>query len=146
MPLDKRREIASRGGRAAHEKGRAHEFTRDEAREAGRKGGLSVSRSREHMARIGRAGGLARAEKTAARQDGRAALPAIRESLEGLGFPAPKSSVLDRVGDRTVALPGGGSSRLREVLERSSLEVFHSLEEIAEEFNRLKKDGRSHAA
>jgi general stress protein YciG len=33
------REIASKGGRAAHEKGKAHEFTPDEAREAGRKGG-----------------------------------------------------------------------------------------------------------
>jgi general stress protein YciG len=36
------REIASKGGRAAHEKGRAHEFTREEAREAGRKGGKAA--------------------------------------------------------------------------------------------------------
>jgi len=37
------REIASKGGRAAHEKGTAHEWTADEARNAGRKGG-QVSR------------------------------------------------------------------------------------------------------
>jgi len=33
------RDIASKGGKAAHEKGTAHEFSSDEAREAGRKGG-----------------------------------------------------------------------------------------------------------
>jgi general stress protein YciG len=57
MDSDKQREIARRGGRAAHQKGTAHEFTTDEAREAGRKGGVSVSQDREHMSRIGRAGG-----------------------------------------------------------------------------------------
>ncbi len=39
MSIDKQREIASKGGRAAHEKGTAHEWTPDEARSAGRKGG-----------------------------------------------------------------------------------------------------------
>src|SRR3954469_16870464 len=39
----RQREIASEGGRAAHEKGTAHEFTSDEAREAGRKGGMARS-------------------------------------------------------------------------------------------------------
>src|SRR5437763_1709030 len=43
MSPDKQREIASKGGRAAHEKGTAHEWTTDEARSAGRKGG-QVSR------------------------------------------------------------------------------------------------------
>jgi uncharacterized protein len=58
MDREKQREIARRGGRAAHQKGSAHEFTADEARAAGRKGGVSVSRDREHMSRIGRTGGL----------------------------------------------------------------------------------------
>jgi len=49
--------IASKGGKAAHAKGTAHEFTPDEAREAGRKGGMVVSQNREHMAAIGREGG-----------------------------------------------------------------------------------------
>ena len=40
MDRQRRREIASKGGRAAHEQGTAHEWTSDEAREAGRKGGL----------------------------------------------------------------------------------------------------------
>jgi uncharacterized protein len=43
MSAEKQREIASKGGRAAHEKGTAHEWTADEARSAGRKGG-QVSR------------------------------------------------------------------------------------------------------
>jgi general stress protein YciG len=60
MDLSKQREIASKGGKAAHAQGRAHEFTADEARAAGRKGGEVVSRDREHMAAIGRAGGRAR--------------------------------------------------------------------------------------
>jgi general stress protein YciG len=43
MSPEKQREIASKGGRAAHQKGTAHEWTTDEARSAGRKGG-QVSR------------------------------------------------------------------------------------------------------
>ena len=46
MDADKQRRIASKGGRAAHEKGTAHEFTPEEAREAGRKGGEARGRSR----------------------------------------------------------------------------------------------------
>lgn len=44
MDPEKQREIASKGGRASHEKGTAHEFTSEEAREAGRKGGRSSRR------------------------------------------------------------------------------------------------------
>jgi general stress protein YciG len=39
MDPEEQRKIASKGGKAAHEKGTAHEFTSEEAREAGRKGG-----------------------------------------------------------------------------------------------------------
>jgi len=41
------RELARRGGRSAHQRGVAHEFTSEEARAAGRKGGLAVHRKRE---------------------------------------------------------------------------------------------------
>ena len=44
MDPQKQREIASKGGKAAHAKGTAHEFTPEEAREAGRKGGRSSRR------------------------------------------------------------------------------------------------------
>ncbi len=57
MDPDKQKRIASEGGRAAHRQGVAHEWSRDEAREAGRKGGQIVSRNREHMSEIGRKGG-----------------------------------------------------------------------------------------
>lgn len=57
MDREKQREIARKGGKAAHEKGTAHEFTSDEARAAGRKGGERVSSNRDHMSQIGRLGG-----------------------------------------------------------------------------------------
>jgi uncharacterized protein len=57
MDNEKQREIASKGGKAAHEKGAAHEFDSEEAREAGRKGGETVSSDREHMSESGRKGG-----------------------------------------------------------------------------------------
>jgi hypothetical protein len=57
MDAAKQREIASKGGRAAHESGNAHEFTPEEARIAGRKGGEAVSVDRAHMAEIGAKGG-----------------------------------------------------------------------------------------
>lgn len=60
MDATRQREIASKGGRAAHAKGTAHQFNSEEAREAGRKGGQAVSRNREHMAAIGREGGQSR--------------------------------------------------------------------------------------
>jgi general stress protein YciG len=41
MDPARQREIASKGGRAAHEQGRAHQWTPEEAREAGRKGGVA---------------------------------------------------------------------------------------------------------
>jgi len=44
MDRQKQREIASKGGRVAHEKGTAHEWTKEEARAAGRKGGVASHR------------------------------------------------------------------------------------------------------
>src|SRR5215218_9145939 len=63
MDAHRQREIARKGGRAAHEKGKAHEFTPDEARAAGRKGGEKVSVNRKHMAEIGRRGGKSSAAR-----------------------------------------------------------------------------------
>ena len=73
MDAEKQREIARKGGRAAHEKGTAHEFTADEARAAGRKGGERVSANREHMSRIGRLGGkMSAGRRQATSSDGSA--------------------------------------------------------------------------
>ena len=63
MDQHRQKEIARKGGRAAHEKGKAHEFTPDEARAAGRKGGEKVSLNRKHMAEIGRRGGRSSAQR-----------------------------------------------------------------------------------
>jgi general stress protein YciG len=46
MDKTRQREIASRGGKIAHLKGVAHEWTSEEAREAGRKGGIAHKRRR----------------------------------------------------------------------------------------------------
>jgi uncharacterized protein len=45
----KQKEIASKGGKAAHQKGTAHEWTSEEAREAGRKGGMASHRRRKEL-------------------------------------------------------------------------------------------------
>ena len=45
MSLEDRRAIAANGGRRSHQLGRAHRWTREEARAAGKKGG-SISRRR----------------------------------------------------------------------------------------------------
>ena len=66
MDRERQREIASKGGRAAHAKGTAHEWSSDEARTAGQKGGIAVSRDRTHMATIGREGGESRSRASRA--------------------------------------------------------------------------------
>jgi len=58
MDPDKRRSIASTGGKRAHELGVAYQWSGETAAAAGRKGGVSVSRDRGHMSNIGRRGGL----------------------------------------------------------------------------------------
>lgn len=77
MDENQQREIASKGGQAAHQKGTAHEFDSEEARRAGQKGGEAVSRDREHMADIGRKGGESR--QSAARSNKAAAAKGTRQ-------------------------------------------------------------------
>jgi general stress protein YciG len=100
MDPQRQKEIASKGGRAAHAKGTAHEWSRDEARVAGRKGGVVVSRDREHMAMIGREGGEARGRASAlARANGagqdsrrfveRESSMAVSREQSKAGHPAP---------------------------------------------------------
>lgn len=62
MDPEKQRQIASKGGKAAHQKGTAHEFTREEAREAGRKGGASTRNRRRSQTSEGGAQGELGAE------------------------------------------------------------------------------------
>jgi general stress protein YciG len=49
MDRSKQRDIASKGGKAAHQKGTAHEWTSEEAREAGRKGGMASHRRKQQQ-------------------------------------------------------------------------------------------------
>ena len=91
MDPEKQREIASKGGKAAHEKGRAHEFTSEEAREAGRKGGQAVSRNRAHMAEIGRQGGLHRAGRGVRATTN----PEPQQSSSASEVPARESNLMD---------------------------------------------------
>lgn len=80
MDEEQQRQIASKGGQAAHQKGTAHEFDSEEARRAGQKGGEAVSRNRAHMADIGRKGGESR--QSAARNS-KAAAAADKGSRQG---------------------------------------------------------------
>ncbi len=99
MDREKQREIASKGGRAAHAKGTAHEFDSGEARDAGRKGGVAVSRNREHMAAIGRRGGEARGHSRS-RSNTQSNTAGEDNSLEG-GFQNTRGAV---PADRQVAI------------------------------------------
>lgn len=47
MHPDKQKEIASKGGKSAHAKGTAHQFTSEEAREAGTKGGRAAAEKKK---------------------------------------------------------------------------------------------------
>ena len=73
MSPEKQREIASKGGRAAHQKGTAHEWTSEEARNAGRKGG-QISR-----------GGRGRLVDGGAPVDETPGTEPMRENLSGSG-------------------------------------------------------------
>jgi uncharacterized protein len=103
MDQGKQKEIASKGGRAAHAKGTAHEFDSNEARAAGRKGGMAVSRNREHMAAIGRRGGEARGQRArqAAQESQRSSVDAARQNTT-----APDTGANTRGGDREVGISG----------------------------------------
>jgi general stress protein YciG len=102
MDRDKQKEIASKGGRAAHAKGTAHEFDSGEAREAGRKGGVAVSRNREHMAAIGRRGGEARGQSRnrGVAQGNTGASSSAEGSLQNSRAPGAQT-------DRQVAIDNG---------------------------------------
>ena len=98
MDPSRQREIASKGGRAAHEKGTAHEWSSDEARVAGQKGGIAVSRDRAHMAAIGREGGESRSR-------------ASRQQRDQGGFGSSGSSNGDREMFRSVSRESGLGDR-----------------------------------
>ena len=107
MDREKQREIASKGGRAAHQKGTAHEFDSGEARAAGRKGGVTVSRNREHMAAIGRRGGEARGANRAARLQQNNGLTASAGSQDNANAQAGNNASRFQ-GDREVGLQNSG--------------------------------------
>ena len=105
MDPARQREIASKGGRAAHEKGTAHEWSSDEAREAGRKGGVTVSRDRAHMAAIGREGGESRSAAARTARQQQPVRGGDRGSEREIPMPiaARSDSRSDAVRDRTPA-------------------------------------------
>ncbi len=68
LSKDRRARIARLGGKIAHANGKAHEFTMEQARDAGRKGGAAVSADRAHMSEIGKKGARTRAANRAKRK------------------------------------------------------------------------------
>jgi len=71
----RRREIASLGGKASQASGTAHKFTPEEARQAGIKGGRSVSADIPHMMAIGRLGGISRSKPSGPESEAQTATP-----------------------------------------------------------------------
>ncbi|MGZ8413127.1 MAG: KGG domain-containing protein [Gemmatirosa sp.] len=105
MDANRQREIASKGGRAAHAKGTAHEWSSDEARVAGQKGGIAVSRDRAHMAAIGREGGESRSRASrVAREQQRGGVSSDREMQRTVSRESGAS-------DRGPSLGGSGGMR-----------------------------------
>jgi general stress protein YciG len=106
MDEHKQREIARKGGMAAHRKGTAHEFTAEEARFAGRKGGQQVSANRSHMIEIGRLGGRRSAERRRSRM----------ASTQASMHSHAESSQPQAVGetDSTMRQPGGNMEEPRQ--------------------------------
>ena len=68
MDPEKARAISRLGGQTAHRLGKAHRFTAEEARAAGKKGGKSIAKDRDYMAKIGHKGGEVIAHRFEARE------------------------------------------------------------------------------
>ena len=111
MDAAKQREIASKGGKAAHAKGTAHEFTSDEARVAGRKGGEAVSRDRAHMSAIGREGGHSRGARARANSS-------EPESTRPQSFNRPVNEDRSAFGESRAAAAGSFGAQERGSSER----------------------------
>lgn len=79
MDRAKQREIASKGGKAAHQKGTAHEWTSEEARDAGRKGGIASHQRRREQTGGPAGGSEVTGDRSAMEQD----RPAGRGSRDG---------------------------------------------------------------
>ena len=109
MDRARQREIAAKGGRAAHAKGTAHVWSADEARAAGKRGGEVVSQDRDHMSTIGKEGGAARRE----------ALRKLRRQRTAEQTAAHRPSSI-APGDRTGQMPMGFS-----VQEGRELQLRH---------------------
>jgi general stress protein YciG/hemerythrin-like domain-containing protein len=108
MSPEKQREIASKGGQAAHRKGTAHEFTPEEAREAGRLGGKTVGENRAHMAAIGRKGG-------------QRAASSLRRSLHSHGTEENGRHLSQRIGPRATDLLRADHRQIGELFRQQGL-------------------------
>lgn len=139
MTPEKQRAIASKGGRVAHERGKAHEFTPDEARVAGRKGGLKVSQNRQHMGRIGREGGKARRGGTTPSPQpiAEGVAPTLEEKLGSLAYPISRTQLLEQVGSQTVARRNESPVDIHALLAQSSRDGFSTVGDVLEEVDRL---------
>jgi uncharacterized protein len=132
MDRSKQREIASKGGRAAHQKGTAHEFDSSEARAAGRKGGVTVSQNREHMAAIGRRGGEARGANRAARLQQTGDASASSASSQPQRFSGDREVGLGRDNGQSLANGGQNTARANGTSSGNSLGGERSTSQSAE--------------
>ena len=88
MDRAKQREIASKGGKAAHQKGTAHEWTSEEARDAGRKGGIASHQRRREQA----TDGSDETRASGSSESMRGSSSSFSESTTGSSSPSSSSS------------------------------------------------------
>lgn len=122
MHPDKQREIARKGGRSAHMHKTAHEFTTEEARAAGKKGGERVSLNREHMARIGQLGGRSSASRRrniGAEGGNEPVMPHDHKSMENEPVAPSHQGDMERLSDMEASSDVEGS------MERSPENAIH---------------------
>src|SRR5207248_1406603 len=113
------------------------EFTADEARDAGRKGGLAVSQNREHMSMIGREGGKSRGRNVARRLAEQRSAQQEAPRAEGQGDEVNAGQRVESEGRNEGAFMGGPSQS-----ERSGGEDLGLREDIVEGGDERGRGGR----
>ncbi len=121
MDRQRRKEIASLGGKAAHAKGSAHQLTTEMAREAGRKGGRTVSANIAYMAEIGRRGGQQKSRLERLTDAERALFNAVAAS--GVFVCAPDGAIIMGPCVESIAVEGSGMRNRCDVKQLFTLDL-----------------------
>ncbi len=121
MDKQRRKEVASLGGKAAHAKGTAHQLTAEKASEAGRKGGRTVSANSAYMAEIGRRGGQQKSRLARLTDAERALFNAL--AADGVFVCAPDGAIIMGPCVEWIAVEGSGMQNRCDVKQLFTLDL-----------------------